>query len=207
MVALSHPWSRLPIEATIATRAAPDMFSPCTWAQRSLQQRVKFLRNSRFSQEEQQWARSRPRANWRSCGQETHGRWLLYLEEGILGIWQGGHSIKEVIFVHYLPAPIWPLAPGKWWRWSQAIGERGWCAVSVMCQYNAFGLSPSSWVYWGTAKTILPPFIYLLHLRKNFLFKNLLHISLGLAAFIFCLLLIGYHPFAFIVSLLLISCS
>jgi hypothetical protein len=30
-------------------------------------------------------------------------------------------------------------------------------------------------------RIILPPFIYLLHLRKTFLFKNLLHISLELA--------------------------
>jgi hypothetical protein len=35
------------------------------------------------------------------------------------------------------------------------------------------------------AYEVLPPFIYLLHLNKNFLFKNLLHISLELAR-IYC---------------------
>jgi hypothetical protein len=39
-----------------------------------------------------------------------------------------------------------------------------------------------------TCNILLPLFIYLLHLSKNFLFKNLLHINLGLARI--------YYPFA-----------
>jgi hypothetical protein len=45
----------------------------------------------------------------------------------------------------------------------------------------------------GDIGKVLPPFIYLLHLSKNFLFKNLLHISLGLAR-IYCLFAAHWLP-------------
>jgi hypothetical protein len=61
--------------------------------------------------------------------------------------------------------------------------------------------------YSSTFCFLLHPFIYLLHLSKNFLFKNLLHISLGLAR-IYCPFAAHWlPPSAFIVSLLLIGYS
>jgi hypothetical protein len=55
--------------------------------------------------------------------------------------------------------------------------------------------------------SILPPFIYLLHLRKNILFTSLLRITLGLA-YIYCLFVVHcYHLLVFFVSLLLIGCA
>jgi hypothetical protein len=48
--------------------------------------------------------------------------------------------------------------------------------------------------------SLLPPFIYLLHLSKKILFKNILHISLGLA-YIHCPFVAYWLPFACIYCL------